>query len=94
MGQKDLMVYIKKEGGNKQAYCCDPSDTIVEVKENILTKAYYTNPKKKFLVKAERDKVDLTLNDQALTEGKTLGDFQIKAGDVLKYTFKAPLAGE
>ena len=50
MGNKDLMVYIKKEGSNKQAYCCDPSDTIQEVKENILTKAYYTTTKKKLCV--------------------------------------------
>ena len=59
-----------------------------------MTKAYYTSTKKKFLVKAERDKVDLTLGEEVLVEGKTLGDYSIKASDVLKYSFKTDLVGQ
>ena len=94
MGTKETLIRLQKEGANKCAYMCDPSDTITEVKEAILTKAYFTQAKQKFLVKAERDKIDLTLNEEKLVEGKTLGDYSIKEGDVLKYKFTAPLVGQ
>ena len=56
MGLKDVEIYIKKSGGNKNCYCFGAEDTIKEVKEEIIKRANYSaaTMKAKHFVKAER----------------------------------------
>ena len=64
-----------------------------QVKTDILTQTYYMQTKRKFLIKEERDKIQLLLNERVLEEGKSLADYELQAGDVLMYTFTGKLVG-
>ena len=52
------MCFTQKEGvagSNKVAFACDPDDTVTEVKEHILMRAYYTAPAKQKWVKGKEE---------------------------------------
>ena len=94
MGNKDLNLWLEREGWNRRAYCGDPSDTVQEVKEYILSKTYYGHAKKKWLTREERNKIELKINGQLAEEGRQLADFQVKKDDIMTYTFTADLMGQ
>ena len=94
MGIKDLNIYIEQEGvnGTKKAFMTAAEDPIKEIKEEILKRAHFCMPKKKHLLRSERNKIKLSKGGQEFTdEEATVKQVDIKAGDCLAYTLTAPL---
>jgi len=97
MGLKEMLVYLRHEGGNKNAAYFHPTEDKVEhLKQEILKRRHYQSPgiTQKHLAKEERKKVVLSLNGVPLDEeGKTLADAGIAEGCVVTFVVTEKLLG-
>ena len=91
--KNQIIVYIRKEGGSKNAYGFTPEDTIKEVKEQIIKKAAFTDPslKPSACYQAERNKVVLLSADGVTLEEESIIKEVMKEGDTLSYSFTVEL---
>ena len=100
LASNEICVYVQKEDGNRTAYIFEFTNTIEEVKREILRRTYHSGCsvrklKQSWFYKAEREKIRLSMDGEDMNgdEAMTLQAFGVKEDDVLKYVITKPLAG-